>query len=99
MLTSEVKRTGVTGFGLLGILLGMAFSATGGTDVLAGCCRKQQRGQYKDNELPDESSAELNLTSEYACPLGRNLTECRGRDSQIGIGAGKSVREIIRLAA
>jgi hypothetical protein len=48
MLTSEVKRTGVTGFGLLRILVGMAFSASGGTDVLVGCCRKQQRGQYKE---------------------------------------------------
>lgn len=47
MLTSEVKRTGVTGFGLLRILLGMAFSASGGTDVLAACRGKQQRGQYK----------------------------------------------------
>lgn len=37
----------MTGFGLLGILLGMACSARGGTDVLAGCRRKQQRGQQK----------------------------------------------------
>lgn len=47
MFTSEGKRPGMTGFGLLGILLGMACSARGGTDVLAGCRRKQQRGQQK----------------------------------------------------
>ena len=80
MFASTGKRPRVTGFGLLGVLLRMTLPASGRTDVLAGCRGEQQRGQYKYNELPDESSAELNLSSEYARPLGRNLTERRRRD-------------------
>ena len=47
MFTSEGKRPGMTGFGLLGILLGMACSARGGTDVLAGCHIGTARGSNR----------------------------------------------------
>jgi hypothetical protein len=47
MLANEGKRPGVPGFRLLSVLFWMALRASGGTDVLAGCHREQQRGQYK----------------------------------------------------
>jgi hypothetical protein len=47
MLTSDEKRSGVAGFRLLSVLLRMALSASGGTDVLAGCHGEQQHGQQK----------------------------------------------------
>ena len=53
----------------------------------------------REYELPDESSTELNLTSEYTRPLRRYLTERRGSDAQIRIGAGKPVRQIVRFTA
>src|SRR3954454_10711923 len=103
MFTSKGKRTGVTGFGLFGILLRMTFPAACGTGVLAGRCLEQQPGQHETTtchyELPDESSTELNLTSEYTRPLRRYLTERRGGDAQIRIGAGKPIRQIVRLTA
>ena len=47
MFASTGKRPRVTGFGLLGVLLRMALSASCGTDVLAGCRGEQQHDQQK----------------------------------------------------
>lgn len=45
--TSKGEGACVAGFRLFGILLRMAFPASGGTGVLAGCCLEQQRGQHE----------------------------------------------------
>ena len=46
MVASKRKRMCVSRFGLLGVLLRIAFPAGSGADVLAGCRLQQQSGQY-----------------------------------------------------